>query len=88
MLFLWMEQRAWGKGRMRKELREKFLHYARAYQGTKGLKSFKRTVETAPNLYLYFAGRQAGYVHEWVLRKRGKVAVIGHFAVAKELENI
>ncbi|WP_415916249.1 hypothetical protein SE336_15615 [Xanthomonas arboricola] len=80
----WRQRRAWGTERMRQELRTRFLHYARTFGSQRGLEHFENAIEQSPNLYVYFAGRHAGYVHEWVLR--GAAATVGHFAVARELE--
>ena len=64
----WRQRRAWGTERMRQEPRTRFLHYARTFGSQRGLKHFKNANEQSPNLYVYFAGRHAGYVHEWVPR--------------------
>lgn len=83
-MWVWRQKRAWGKDAMRQALDKRFLEYARLYQGQSGLGRFRNAPEPSPNLYVYFALRHAGYVHEWVVE--GDMATIGHFAVAKELE--
>lgn len=80
----WRQRRAWGTKKMRQELEERFLNYARVFRGRRGLKHFRNATEQSPNLYVYFARRHAGYIHEWVVE--GTTAVVGHFAVVKELE--
>lgn len=80
----WRQRRVWGTERMRTELRTRFLRYARTYRSQSGLMHFENANEASPNLYVYFAGRHAGYVHEW--QQRGSTVMVGHFAVAKDLE--
>jgi len=80
----WRQRRAWGTERMRQELRVRFLHYARTFGSKRGVEHFGNAVEESPRLYVYFAGRHAGYIHEW--RVEGTTAIVGHFAVVKELE--
>ena len=78
------QESAWGTDAMRHQLRTRFMHYARTFQGKRGLKRFSNASSQTPNLYVYFAGRSAGYVHEW--RLSGSDLILGHFAVDKALE--
>lgn len=81
------QHKAWGTDIMRSELRNNFRNYARLYGSKVGVTSLFGLHQQTSDLYVYFADRIVGYIHDWRLEEPDTV-IICHFAVALDLKGL
>lgn len=71
---------------IRQALEHRLLEYACRYQEQKGIGTLLGPGAECPDLYIRInGGLPIAYIHEWRLNRSSRTAIVGHFAVEKDL---